>query len=105
MRKKELLQHFKIAYDRRLFADRHRLFGCFKHSHLKLDQKDPKGMIYQILKHGIYGGGKRTQRVLKDLGWINANNEINFMLPPLRKAEDILVKEMKNTKNKALFNL
>lgn len=70
--KDPLVRQFQKAYGMRWENDKSSwLSGCFRKSridHLKSDLE-----LEDIMRHGLFNEGKRTQEVMQSLGWVHGN--------------------------------
>lgn len=90
-----LCEAFMPAYLDQLKIDRGGFFGDFRKSNLleKLksvcieNKRDYLKEIMVILDHALNCDGVRTKSVLRNLGWIDANNNINVFIPALAEAK------------------
>ncbi len=70
-----LVQQFKENYGQKLENDLRGCFSFFKRSRIKYLAKDLT--VDKILKHALYGGGKRTKKVLIGMGWIDKKGNLS----------------------------
>lgn len=100
-----LCEAFMPAYLAKLNVDKGGLFGDFRKSHLleKLkticieNKRDYLNEIMVILDHALNCDGIRTKSVLLELGWIDANNNINAFIPALEEAKRRMCFDMDKT--------
>lgn len=66
--------------------------GFFRSSNLRFPEN---GLLplKEILKHALYEGGKRTQKIMMKLEWMNKNCDVNPMIPLLVNAKLALDQE------------
>lgn len=80
-----LVCQFRKKHAECVAHDQHRLFGSMARTSLRVDFAK-QDVLVDILRHAINEGGKRSRKVLMELGWMNSNGEINTTIPVLKAA-------------------
>ena len=77
------IRQFQMRYGERLIADRTRKCGCCVRS--KIDHQAEDLTVDQIMRHGLFGGGKRTLKVIQDLEWVTQDKKSTGKYPHIQK--------------------
>ncbi len=93
-----MCENFMIKYQEKLEKDKGSMGGSWRTSRLLTelkdiyvqDERDFAHEMAVILNHAINDGGERTRLVLMELGWIDANSNINVFVPALEAAQKSL---------------
>lgn len=97
-----LFKQFMGAYKEKLNSDRLGLFGIFRNSNLlpKLkayqqtnafdEDNDYQKYLAEIVKHGLYGKGRRTKAVLQKINWLDKQGNINTDIDVLEEVKKMI---------------